>query len=65
MIVAVGQGTYAFARAVFGFIREFAPRWSSASAGAAPWLFVAAASIQTFVLAFFIGRPARRDATRA
>jgi len=50
---------------VFGFIREFAPRWSSASAGAAPWLFVAAASIQTFVLAFFIGRPARRDATRA
>jgi hypothetical protein len=39
LIVAVGQGTYAFARAVFGFIREFAPRWGSASAGAAPWLF--------------------------
>lgn len=66
LIVAVGQGTYAFAPAVFGFIREFAPRWGSASAGAAPWLFVAAASIQTLaVLAFFIGRPARRDATRA
>jgi len=65
LIVAVGQGTYAFAPAVFGFIREFAPRWGSASAGAAPWLFVAAASIQTFVPAFFIGRPARRDAARA
>jgi hypothetical protein len=66
LIVAVGQGTYAFAPAVFGFIREFAPRWGSASAGAAPWLFVAAASIRTLaVLAFFIGRPARRDATRA
>jgi hypothetical protein len=51
---------------VSGFIREFAPRWGSASAGAAPWLFVAAAPIQTLaVLAFFIGRPARRDATRA
>jgi hypothetical protein len=51
---------------VFGFIREFAPRWGSPSAGAAPWLFVVAASIQTLaVLAFFIGRPARRDATRA
>ena len=59
LIVAVGQGTYAFAPAVFGFIREFAPRWGSASAGAAPWLFVAAASIQTFVLAFFIGPPGK------
>jgi len=44
---------------VFGFIREFAPRWGSASAGAAPWLFVAAASIQTFVLAFFIEPPGK------
>jgi len=66
LIVAVGQGTYAFAPAVFGFIREFAPHWGSASAGAAPWLFLAAALIQTLaVLAFFIGRPARREATRA
>ena len=27
LIVAVGQGTYAFAPAVFGLIRELAPRW--------------------------------------
>ena len=58
LIVAVGQGTYAFAPAVFGIIREVAPRWGSTSAGAAPWLFVAAALIQTLaVVAFFIGRP--------
>ena len=65
LIVAVGQGTYAFAPAVFGLIRELAPRWGSASAGAAPWLFLAAALIQTLaVVAFFIGRPARHDAAR-
>jgi hypothetical protein len=58
LIVAVGQGTYAFAPAVFGLIRELAPRWGSASAGAAPWLFLAAALIQILaVVAFFIGRP--------
>jgi len=58
LIVAVGQGTYAFAPAVFGLIRELAPRWGSASAGAAPWLFLAAALIQTLaVVAFFTGRP--------
>jgi MFS family permease len=66
LIVAVGQGTYAFAPAVFGFIRELAPHWGSASTGAAPWLFLAAALIQTLaVVAFFIGRPARHDAARA
>jgi MFS family permease len=58
LIVAVGQGTYAFAPAVFGLIRELAPRWGSASAGAAPWLFLVAALIQTLaVVAFFTGRP--------
>ena len=58
LIVAIAQGTYAFAPAVFGFIREFAPLWGSASAGAAPWLFLAAASVQALaVVAFFIGRP--------
>lgn len=56
LIVAVGQGTYAFAPAVFGIIREITP--GSASAGAVPWLFVTAALIQTLaVVAFFIGRP--------
>ena len=58
LIVAVGQGTYAFAPAAFGIIRELAPHWGAASAGAAPWLFVAAAFIQTLaVVAFFTGRP--------
>ena len=66
LIVAIGQGTYAFAPAVFGFIRGLAPHSGSVSAGAAPWPFLAAALIQTLaVVAFFIGRPARRDATRA
>jgi hypothetical protein len=66
LIVAVGQGTYAFAPAVFGFIRELAPRSGSASAGAAPWLFLAAVLIQTLaVVAFFIGRPATHNAARA
>ena len=58
LIVATGQATYAFAPAVFGFIRDFAPRWSSASPGAASGLFLAAAFIQALaVLMFFIGRP--------
>ena len=58
LIVATGQASYAFAPAVFGIIRDFAPRWGSASLGAAPWLFLAAAFIQALaVVAFFIGRP--------
>src|SRR5215469_16967446 len=58
LIVATGQASYAFAPAVFGFIRDFAPHWGSASLGAAPWLFLAAAFIQALaVVAFFIGRP--------
>jgi len=57
LIVAIGQGTYAFAPAVFAFIRELAPRWGSISPGAAPCLFLAAALIQTLaVVAFLIGR---------
>jgi MFS family permease len=57
LIVAIGQATYAFAPALFGLIREFAPRWGETSAGAAPWLFLAAALIQAFaVVAFFLGR---------
>ncbi len=65
LIVAIGQGTYAFAPAIFGFIREFASRWGSASAGAAPWLFLTAALIQTLAAAaFYVGRlrSARCDA---
>jgi MFS family permease len=57
LIVAIAQATYAFAPAVFGLIREFAPRWDAASAGAAPWLFLAAALIQALAaVAFFLGR---------
>jgi len=65
LIVAIGQATYAFAPALFGFIREFAPHSGSASAGAAPWLFLTAALIQTLAVAAFVtGRPARDRATR-
>jgi len=58
LIVATGQATYAFAPAVFGLVREFAPRSGSAPPGAAPWLFLAAAFIQALaIVAFFVGRP--------
>jgi len=61
LIVAIGQATYAFAPATFGFIRECAPQWGSTSAGAAPWLFLAAALIQALaVAAFLLGRQKRR-----
>jgi hypothetical protein len=57
MIVAIGQGTYAFAPAAFGLIRELAPLASTAHAGSAPYLFLAAAAIQgTAIAAFLAGR---------
>jgi MFS transporter len=56
-IVAIGQATYAFAPAAFGLIREFAPPPDTSSAGAAPYLFIAAALIQcAAIIAFIIGR---------
>jgi hypothetical protein len=56
-VVAIGQATYAFAPATFGFIRELTPRWGSTSAGAAPWMFIAAALIQASALVvFLVGR---------
>jgi len=62
LIVAIGQATYAFAPAAFGLIRDFAPRWGSTSAGAAPWLFVAAAMIQTLaVIALLAGGQRNRQ----
>ena len=58
LIVAIGQGTYAFAPAAFGLIRELAPPWGAMSVAAAPWLFGTAALIQILaVIMFFIGRP--------
>jgi hypothetical protein len=59
MIVAIGQGTYAFAPASFGLIRELAPQ-AAIAANAAPHLFVAAAAIQAAAIAaFLLGRRGR------
>jgi len=56
-IIAIGQATYAFAPASFGLIRELAPNFGTASAGAAPYLFGAAAVIQaSAIMAFLAGR---------
>jgi hypothetical protein len=56
-IIAIGQATYAFAPAAFGLIRELAPNFGTASAGAAPYLFSAAAMIQALaIMAFLAGR---------
>jgi hypothetical protein len=49
LIVAIGQATYAFAPAVFGLIREWAP--DAGAAGAAPWLFMTAAIVQALAIA--------------
>ncbi len=57
LIIAIGQATYALAPAAFGLIREFAPNVGATSAGAAPYLFIAAALIQALaVTAFLAGR---------
>jgi hypothetical protein len=53
-IVAIAQAAYAFAPAAFGLIREFAPRWDSTASGAAPWLFITAALIQSLASAAFL-----------
>jgi hypothetical protein len=53
LIVAVSQGAYAFAPAAFGLIREFAPA-AGAEAGAAPWVFAAAALGQLMAIAAFL-----------
>jgi hypothetical protein len=48
LIVAIGQGTYAFAPAVFGIVREF---------GSAPAFFAIAALVQVLAICcFFAGR---------
>jgi MFS family permease len=57
MIVAIGQGTYAFAPAVFGLIREFAPQAGATTPAAAPYLFLTAAAIQVAAIGcFLLGR---------
>ncbi len=54
LIIAIAQATYAFAPAVFGLIREFAPAANHAPAGAAPWVFAVAALIQAMAIAAFL-----------
>jgi hypothetical protein len=59
LIVAMGQATYAFAPAAFGLIRELMPPTEGASAGAAPWVFIAAAVFQGLAIAAMLaGRKA-------
>jgi MFS family permease len=56
LIIAIAQATYAFAPAVFGFIRELT--WETA--GAAPWVFVVAALVQVMAIAAFLAPRRRR-----
>lgn len=56
LIVGVSQGAYAFAPAIFGLIRDFAPQ--AGSAGAATYVFATAALVQALAIAAFVaGRP--------
>lgn len=50
LAIAVAQGTYAFAPAAFGLLREIGPQ----VAGAAPGMFVAAAIAQGLAIAAFL-----------
>lgn len=60
LIVAMAQAGYAFAPAVFGLIRELTPPATGAPAGAAPWVFIAAAIFQALAIAAMLaGRNAR------
>jgi MFS family permease len=55
LVVAIGQGAYAFAPAVFGLIRELAPH--AARPHAAPIFFAVAALVQGLAIcAFLAGR---------
>jgi hypothetical protein len=64
LIVAMAQGGYAFAPAAFGLMRELASRETLESAGAAPYVFAAAALVQALAMAaLLVGR--RRGPTRS
>lgn len=57
LIVAIAQGSFAFAPAVFSLIRDITPASDSIAPGASPLLFATAASIQGLaILAFLAGR---------
>jgi MFS family permease len=64
LIIAIGQGFYAFAPAAFGLIRELAPTAAAAPAGAAPYLFIAAAAIQGAAVATLMLGRRRQDTKR-
>jgi hypothetical protein len=54
LIVAISQGTYAFAPAAFGVIRELTARGGTLATGSAPHIFIAAAVIQGAAIAAFM-----------
>jgi hypothetical protein len=57
LIVAISQGTYAFAPLAFGMIREFSHTTAGVESGPAPGLFAAAAIVQGLsICAFLAGR---------
>jgi hypothetical protein len=61
-IVAISQGTYAFAPAAFGWIRGLSDPANQAPTGDAPYVFIAAAIIQALAIAAFLaGRRRRRE----
>jgi uncharacterized membrane protein len=61
LIVAMAQAAYAFAPAVFGLIRELSPPAEGTTAGAAPWMFIAAAVFQGLAIAAMLaGRKPHR-----
>ncbi len=60
LIVGISQGTYAFAPAAFGLIREWAPHAGSVEPGAAPWLFATAALAQGLAICAFLAGRHRR-----
>jgi hypothetical protein len=57
LIVAIAQGAYSLAPAMFGLIRDFAPGAASLVAGAAPSLFIAAALLQGLAICAFLAGP--------
>jgi hypothetical protein len=57
MIVAISQGTYAFAPAAFGLIRALSPDAAAAGPVPTPYLFLAAGVIQAAaILSLVLGR---------
>ncbi len=60
LIVAISQGTYAFAPVVFGMIRELTPHTAGVESGAAPGLFIVAGIVQGLAICAFLAGRARQ-----